>query len=114
MKAKRALHFKHQQAHKMTYQERPNPTPSANNELRITSDVTSMEARKPRDERQPLTDPLSATQSPYRPAMHRPLRYSRAMQFAATRAAAAQPRLLAVTSNVVTWREVIFSTRGIT
>lgn len=98
----------------MTYQEKPNPTPSSNNEPRITSNVTSMEAQALREERQPLAGPLGATQSPYRPTVHRPLRYSPAMQFAAARAAAAQPRLLAISSNVVTWREVIFLTRGVT
>ncbi|MFY3457756.1 hypothetical protein ACOTJD_13925 [Achromobacter xylosoxidans] len=98
----------------MTYQEKPKATPSSNNEPRITSDVSSMEAQALRNERQTIASPLRATPSPYRPAIYRPLRYSLAMQFAAARAAAAQPRLLAVTSNVITWREVIFSTRGIT
>lgn len=53
------------------------------------------------------------TTLPYWPAAQRPLRYDLAMQFAAARAAAAQPRLLAITSNVVTWRERIFSDRSV-
>ncbi|WP_162876302.1 hypothetical protein [Achromobacter insuavis] len=97
----------------MTYQQISNSTPSSNNDPRDTPDVPAAQSQT-HDGSQYPAGHLSATQSPYRPAIRRPLRYSMAMQFAAARAAAAQPRLLAVTSNVVTWREVIFSTRGIT
>lgn len=46
------------------------------------------------------------TPPPYRPVVRRPMRYDDAMRESLARAAAAQPRLISATSNVVTWREL--------
>ena len=46
------------------------------------------------------------TPPPYRPVVRRPMSYDGAMRERLARAAAAQPRLISATSNVVTWREL--------
>lgn len=114
MKAKLTLNLKHQQAHRMTNHKEPNSTPSSNNDSSSTSEAIVIKVQALHDGHPLLADRLIATQAPYRSANRRPLRYSLAMKLAAARAAAAQPRLLAVTSNVVTWREATFSTRNVT
>lgn len=47
-----------------------------------------------------------ATPPPYRPFKRDALRYDLAMRVTAARAASVQPRLIAATSNIITWREI--------
>lgn len=46
------------------------------------------------------------TPAPYRPVTRRPMRHDLAMRTLAARAAAAQPQLIAASSNILTWREL--------
>lgn len=86
-----------------------NSTPiSSANEGRqnIPVAAASAEAKLPQDGLGCFADQSCATLPPWRPVIRRALSYDLAMRVAAARAAAAQPRLAVVTSNVITWREV--------
>lgn len=83
------------------------PEATLSNDARSARDVTSVQAQALSDGSRNPASHRCATRVLHRPAMHRPLRYSLAMKLAAARAAAVQPRLLALTSNVLTWREAL-------
>lgn len=84
-----------------------NPTSSANEARHnISVPVAPAKTKASQDGHERFVDPFNVAPPPYRPVIRRPLRYDLAMRLAAARAAAAQPRLLIVASNVVTWREV--------
>lgn len=68
--------------------------------------TASADAKPPQDGLGCSADQSCATLPPWRPVIRPALSYDLAMRVAAARAAAAQPRLAAVASNVITWREV--------
>ena len=91
----------------MTHPTNPNPAPSSNEAPQnIPAPVVPVEAKAPPEKLERFADHSSATLPPYRPVIRRPLRYDLAMRMTAARAAAAQPPLTVVASNIITWREV--------
>lgn len=91
----------------MAHQMNPNPTSSANEVQRnICAPVVPAEVKALQEGLGCSADQFCATLPPWRPVIRRALSYDLAMRVAAARAAAAQPRLAVVASNVITWREV--------
>lgn len=92
----------------MTHPTNPNPAPSTNETPQNipAPAVPAAQAKAPQEKLERFADHSSATLPPYRPVIRRPLRYDPAMRMAAARAAAAQPPLAVVASNIITWREV--------